>query len=134
MDDILIHAPAKKKLKALTNKVISILDNAGLKLNKEKCVSETERVKFLGHVFSSKILDIDSEKIENIQIIKPPKHNTQIQRLLGMVNYLAKFIPNMSELTAPIRERLRKDVEFLWNEQQQEAFEEIKKVHLPHPL
>ncbi|KAI8503708.1 hypothetical protein Bbelb_186790 [Branchiostoma belcheri] len=34
--------------------------------------------------------------------------------MLGMVNYLAKFTPNMSEVTAPLRERLREDIEFMW--------------------
>lgn len=50
-----------------------------------------------------------------------------LQRFLGMVNYLGKFIPNVSHLTAPLRQLTHKDTEWTWHEQQQNAFEALKK-------
>ena len=51
-----------------------------------------------------------------------------VQRLLGMVDYFAKFVPNMSEKTVSLRELLKKDIEWHWNEKHRNAFEEIKKL------
>ena len=47
-------------------------------------------------------------------------------RFLGMVNYLSKFIPNLADLTQPLRELLHKEVEWLWYERQEKAFQAIK--------
>ena len=51
-----------------------------------------------------------------------------MERLLGTVNYLGKFIPNLATVTAPIRVLLRKDIEFQWSHKQDEAFQEIKNI------
>ena len=55
----------------------------------------------------------------------PPEDKKGVQRLLGMTNYLSKFIPNYNEKTTLLRELLHKDVEFCWL-QHQEAFEALK--------
>ena len=48
--------------------------------------------------------------------------------MLGTVNYLGKFIPNMASVTEPIRVLLRKDIEFQWSHEQDKAFQDIKSV------
>ena len=58
-----------------------------------------------------------------------PTDKKDIQRLLGLVNYVAKFLPNnVSEITSPLREILKKDVIFSWESNQQKFFEQIKKL------
>ena len=51
-----------------------------------------------------------------------------VQRFLGMVTYLAKFIPNLSELTAPLRELIAKETVWHWDSRQQQAFQKLKEV------
>ena len=48
--------------------------------------------------------------------------------MLGAVNYLGKFIPNLASVTEPIRVLLRKDIEFQWSHELDKAFQEIKSV------
>ena len=55
-----------------------------------------------------------------------PTDKSGVQRLLGMINYVSKFIPNMSDLTAPLRQLLHQDVEWHWEEQQEASFKAIK--------
>ena len=43
-----------------------------------------------------------------------------------MVNYLGKFVKDLSTITAPMRQLLRSDVEFVWNHEQEEAFKDLK--------
>lgn len=44
-------------------------------------------------------LELDAKKMEAISKLREPKNKTELQRQLGMVTYLAKFIPNLSEIT-----------------------------------
>ena len=56
-----------------------------------------------------------------------PKDKQAVLRFLGMVNYLAKFIKDMSEITAPLRLLLRSDIEWVWDPNiQSVAFEKNK--------
>ena len=55
----------------------------------------------------------DPRKVEEITELLVPTSNVELQRLLGLVNYLGKFIPNLSHETAPLCQLLRKDAEFL---------------------
>ena len=50
-----------------------------------------------------------------------------MKRLLGILNYLQKFAPNLSEVTAPTRELLKEENHFLWDEEVQgRSFERVK--------
>ena len=49
-----------------------------------------------------------------------------VQRLIGMVKYLSKFLSNLSELCQPLRNRTHKDVEWQWTQEQQDAFQALK--------
>lgn len=56
----------------------------------------------------------DPTKIEAILKMPPPTDKKGVERLLGTVNYLAKFVPIMSAINEPIRSLLRSDVLFIW--------------------
>ena len=59
----------------------------------------------------------------------PEPHDKKgVQRLLGMVNYVSKFVPNMSEIISPLREMLKKDVTWHWSVRHARAFEKIKTI------
>ena len=57
-----------------------------------------------------------------------PSDKKGVERLLGTVNYLGKFIPNLATVTEPTRILLRKDTEFEWSYEQDQAFQEIKAI------
>lgn len=50
----------------------------------------------------------DPEKVEIIKYLKSPTNNKELQSLLGIVNYLTVFIPNLSQILSPLRELLKK--------------------------
>ncbi|CAC5393315.1 unnamed protein product [Mytilus coruscus] len=56
-----------------------------------------------------------------------------VQRLLGTIYYLAKFVPSMSAVTEPIR-KLLKEHEFIWTHEQQQAFEILKDIITKNPV
>lgn len=134
IDDILLYAKTLEELREITSQVIGLLDKAGFKLNKEKCIFEAKRLKVLGHIVSANGLEADPEKVAAIQALRAPTNKQELQRLLGMLTYLNKFIPNAAELTDPIRELLHKDVAFIWESIHDETFKKIKSVLSSTPV
>jgi len=58
-------------------------------------------------VISEEGLKPDPAKLQGVKEMPTPTSKQDVKRLLGMVNYLQKFAPNLSAATAPIRELLR---------------------------
>ena len=80
----------------------------------------------MGHVITKDGLKIDQQKIEAIKNYETPKDVKAVRRLLGMCNYLSRFIPNYSNLTTSISQLLKKDVLYTWSGEQEEALKKIK--------
>ena len=55
-----------------------------------------------------------------------PQNKQDLQRLLGMVNFLSQYIPNMSEITAPLTLLLKKETALIWLPEHDIAIEKIK--------
>lgn len=123
MDDILIYATDKKELDKTTEAVIKRIKEAGLTLNKEKCEFGLTKIKFLGHLLSERGVELDTEKVEAIKKLRIPENKTELQRLLGMVTYLGKFIPRLSAITQPLRKLLEKDSDWIWTPHQSKSFD-----------
>lgn len=60
-------------------------------------------VSYIGHIISIEGVRPDPKTIEAITKIPPPENKKGVERLLGTINYLAEFIPNMSRVTQPIK-------------------------------
>ncbi|GFV13661.1 transposon Ty3-I Gag-Pol polyprotein [Trichonephila clavipes] len=63
-----------------------------------------------------------------------PKSKTEVRRLLGMTNFLSKFMPNVSKVTAPLREIIHENVEFNWGKEQELSFVNIKELLAKAPI
>lgn len=63
-----------------------------------------------------------------------PKDKAGVMRLLGMVTYLGKFIQNLSTITAPLRQVMKKEVKFHWQAEQEEAFKKICDIQSTDPV
>ncbi|PIK42674.1 hypothetical protein BSL78_20471 [Apostichopus japonicus] len=68
-----------------------------IKLNKDKFEYKCEEVAFIGHVLSKEGLRPDPRKVEAILKMPKPENVADIQRFVGMVKYLSKFLPALSD-------------------------------------
>ncbi|XP_058447835.1 uncharacterized protein LOC131428145 [Malaya genurostris] len=134
MDDILIHAESLSQLKDITENVIRRLHEKGLKLNKEKCVFNQSKAKFLGHLVSKDGLSADPDKLDAVRRLNTPTNKQELQRALEMITYLAKFVPNLSKITEPLRRLLAKDAAWVWEVEQEKAFQDIKNLMISPPV
>ncbi|CAC5393321.1 unnamed protein product [Mytilus coruscus] len=106
----------------------------GLTLNAEKCKFRVKEVTYIGHTLSVDGVRPDQENIRAIKEMPAPTDKKGVQRLLGTINYLAKFVPNMSAVTEPIRKLLKEEHEFIWTHEQQQAFEKLKDIITKNPV
>ena len=83
---------------------------------------------YIGHKLTAEGIEPEPQKIDAIVYMLEPHHKKGVHRLLGMVNYVGKFVPNVSEITSPLREFLKKDVERHWSERHARAFEKIRTI------
>ena len=88
----------------------------------------------MGHVLSSEGLKPDSDKVKAVAKMSKPTCKQEALSLLGFVNFLAKFLPRLSEIAQPIRELTTKDAKFVWSRQHNEAFEQVKKLVTSYPV
>ena len=139
-DDILVygigdnHEQAVKDHDIKLHKLLNRCSERGIRLNKAKTKLRKSEITFLGHKITSHGLMPDPLKVEAIVNMDPPTDVAGIQRLAGMVNYLAKFLPNLSEVMEPLRRLTRHDVEWKWTEDHNKAFSRIKKLISATPV
>jgi hypothetical protein len=92
--------------------------------------------KFLDFTVHEKGVEIDPKKIESIKKVQAPTCKKELQRFLGKVNYLRRFICNLSgkvDAFTPLL-RLKSGAEFTWGAKQQEAFYKIKSYLTSPPV
>ena len=134
MDDLLIMGKEKEEHDEALVSVLNRARQKGVKFNKNKMKIDVKKVKYLGHSFSEDKIEPDSDRIEAIKQMGQPKNKKDLQKFLGVINYVRQFIPNMSELTAPLRELIKKNVIFDWTQRHTEAFNKIKEKIVNAPI
>lgn len=133
-DDILIWGETEKQLTERVNAVLDKAQTNGFKFNINKCKFNVKEINFLGHKISSDGISVDENKIKAIIDLPIPKDKKELARILGMFNYVSKFIENFSEISQPLRALLKKDVEFTWNKYLNEVFNKLKKIITQAPV
>ena len=133
-DDILVVGEGSTDEEAVRNhddNLIALLKRCSeksIKLNKDKIKLRCTEVPYMGNVITASGLKPDPAKINAIVNMQGPTDEKGVRRLMGMVNYLARFMPNLSTVMEPIRKLTRDDVPFVWSKEQKDAFNEVKRI------
>ena len=105
-----------------------------VKLNIDKLTLREKEVPFIGHVATDKGLRVDPAKVRAITDMPAPTDKAGVQRLLGLAQYLSKFLPRLSDITKPLRELTQNDIQWFWGKSQQVSFDTLKKVVTETPV
>jgi len=100
---------------------------ANLKVNCRKCKLFRRKVSFLGHVISQDGIEVQPEKTEAGNNWPVPKDLTELRSFLGLASYYRRFISDFSIVAAPLYLLTRKGQSFRWGDEQQQAFDELKR-------
>lgn len=142
LDDLLIYAPDKEKLQERVQTVMRVVKENNLTLNLEKCVMETEEIEFLGSILSSTGCRPVPGRVNGITEFPTPQTYGQLRAFIGLVNYIAKHLYDISTTMEPLRRLLEGNSRELrgvrpligWGAIQDEAFSATKEKVANHIL
>ena len=126
LDDILITGATEREHLETLDTVLTRLQEAGLRLRREKCAFLLPDIQYLGHQISAEGLRPTDDKIRAVTEAPAPRNVSQLRSFLGLVNYYAKFLPQLSSTLAPLYRLLQKKCSWTWGAEQQKAFQEAK--------
>ncbi|KMQ90096.1 pol polyprotein [Lasius niger] len=126
LDDILIASDTMEEHLRHLSIILKRLDRAGFRLNRAKCEFLKSEISFLGHTFDEVRVEMNNDTKLAIQNFPRPRNKKAIQSFLGLVNWDRRFVRNLAELNKPLENLLKKDEKFVWRDEQQRAFVDIK--------
>ena len=133
-DDLIIAANDIDEHEKILHQVLQRAEDRNIKLNFDKLQLRMNEVKYLGTIVTPNGIRPDPAKVEAILGMPMPTDKAGVRRLLGMINFLAAHIPDMSTITAPVRDLLKSDVLFQWGPEQVKALEKIKEILSTAPV
>jgi ribonuclease HI len=97
-------------------------------MNLNKCASRVSAGEFLGFLVHEGGIEVGKKSMKSIDEVVPPTNLKELQSLLGKINFVRRFISNLSQKVLPFSSllRIKKDQKFIWGDEQQKAFNEIK--------
>ena len=114
IDDIVIKSAGLSHQLADLRIALERMRQYGLKMNPLKCAFGVSAGKFLGFIIREKGIEVDPKRIEAMKKVEAPTCKKDLQKFLGKVNYLRRFISNLSrkiDAFTPIL-RLKNEAEF----------------------
>ena len=127
-DVIIVFGKGQEEHNKNLRGVLQRFKENNLRLNKDKCEFSKTEIKFYGHIFSSSGLRPNRVKVEAIQKARPSQDPSEVKSLLGMAQYVSRFIPNYATITTPLRLLTRQDTPWKWEQEQQRALDKLKEA------
>ena len=126
VDDIIIYSKTREEHENHLRVVFTLLRNAGLKINLEKCDFFRTRLAFLGHIITVEGITPDPAKIEKVKSYPVPRDKTNVRAFLGLASYYRRFVREFSTVAKPLHNLTKRDVAFEWKNEHQSAFDVLK--------
>ena len=106
--------------------MLTRLREKGLTVNEDKCQFRLLKLTFFGHKLSAQKVAPSEEKIAAVVNARLPQNVSEVRSFVQFVQYLAKFIPDFPQIAELLHRMLRKGWSFVWESEQQEAFDKLK--------
>ena len=138
MDDLLLFTPNKQRNFEKLVDLLQALCKNGLKISPKKCQLFKTELQFMGNTIFIKERRVCMKplrsRLEAIQKLKPPMTQKGCRSFAGVVNFVSIFCPELQKLLKPIYELTKKGRPFVWGDEQQKVFDEIKSRLLKPPI
>jgi hypothetical protein len=122
VDDIVVKSIQRGDYIGDLAETFANLRVVNLRLNPEKCVFDIHKRKVLGCIISTKGIEANPDKIKALIEIQEPVSVKDVQKLIGIVVALNRFIPRAAERSFPFFQVLKSSKNFQWSETQIQAF------------
>ena len=134
MDDVAIFTQTWEAHLEQLEQALQVLCEANVSLSPRKTEIGAQEVEYLGHRISGDTIRMTEKHIEAIGKIGAPKNVKGLQRILGMVNYWRKLIPQFAKNTYHMRQLLHKDIPFNWSPECETELTYLKNCLVTDPI
>ena len=134
LDDIIVGSQDFETHLDYLQRVLRKLREAKLTINRDKCEFMRSQVPYLGLILDRSGLHLNPEKVKPILELSIPRSLKQVRRLLGMVAWYRRFVPDLAAVVEPITWLTRKKQRLVWGPEQAGAFAEIKRILTTRPV
>nr|GEZ71266.1 putative reverse transcriptase domain, aspartic peptidase domain protein [Tanacetum cinerariifolium] len=134
IDDILVYSKTREGHEDHLRIVLEILRQKKLYAKFSKCDFWLGQVAFLGHILSADGITMDPTMVEAITKWPRPTTVTEVRSFLGLASYYRRFVEGFSLLALPLMKLMRKGEKFVWNEEREKSFEELKRRLVSSPV
>nr|XP_011459895.1 PREDICTED: uncharacterized protein LOC105350153 [Fragaria vesca subsp. vesca] len=114
--------------------VLRRCEETNLVLNWEKCHFMVNQGIVLGHIVSSRGIEVDKSKIDLVRHLPIPTSVRDVRSFLGHAGFYRRFIKDFSKIARPLSSLLQKDVPFHFDAECKEAFERLKTMLTSTPI
>jgi hypothetical protein len=127
IDDILAFSKTINGLKKIEKIILKKAQKYNLYFKAKKCEFRKPKIEYLGLVVEEGELAMDPAKLKRILDWPAPKTVKELQSFIEFGNFYHCFVKGFSHLTHPLHDLLKKDKKFVWTEECQESFDQLKK-------
>ncbi|XP_024030694.1 uncharacterized protein LOC112094325 [Morus notabilis] len=132
VDDMLVKSKKTEDHVEDLRRMFGVLRAYKMKVNPRKCAFGIASGKFLGFMVSSPGIEVNPEKIHALLDMESPRKPKEVQKLTGCVAALNRFISKSTDKCVPFFDTLRGNKPFVWTEECEQAFQQLKE-HLGKP-
>ncbi|GFY91031.1 hypothetical protein Acr_07g0012270 [Actinidia rufa] len=134
IDDMLVKSLRSSDHIAHLEEAFSILRRHRMMLNPSKCIFGVSSRKFLGFLVTKRGIDVNPDQIQALVAMSSPRNIREVQQLTGRVAALNRFVSKSADKCLPFFRILRKRQTFQWNEESENAFQQLKEYLSSPPL
>ncbi|XP_017420406.2 uncharacterized protein LOC108330432 [Vigna angularis] len=126
VDDMVVRsADGEGHLKDL-EEVFRQVRKFGMRLKPAKCTFGVTAGKFLGFMLTSRGIEANPDKCDAVLQMQSPTTLKEVQRLVGRLTALSRFIPKLAERMRPVLRKLKKGTGPTWDDECERAFQDVK--------
>ena len=116
LDDIFIFSDTLEEYELHLQTIFQILEEADFHLEQEKCNLYTEKLDCLGHIIDQRGIHANKDKVSQIRNWRTPRSLNEVQQFVGLVGYLAQFMPDVLVYATPLTGIQRNGHPLQWRE------------------
>ena len=133
VDDMVVKSKMVAEHLGDLSDIFDVLRRHKLRLNASKCSFSVGSGKFLGMV-THRGIEVNPDQIKAINDLKPPRNAKEVQKLIGMIAALNRFISRSADRCRPFYLLINKWKGFEWSEDCIAAFQQLKEYRLRPPI
>ena len=134
VDDVLVGTEKEKGHNEIVEEVLKRLEENNLYVKPEKCVWKVRRVGFLGVVIGPNSIEIVKVKVNGVLSWSMLRNVKDIGKFLGLAKYYRRFVKDFAKVARLMNILTRKDVKWQWREEQERAFNKLKRIFMTRPV